>query len=158
IHDGSEGTYVESRYHLQTTHPGDRVEVTGVSAGNFVPMVDHPRVRTLGRGPLPPARPIGPEQLVAGEEDGQWVSVEGVVRTASAGRPVGHIYLSTGGFLRLPVEVPVGEVSSARELIDARVRVRGVRGSRFNSSRQLAEVALVTSGLEMLTVVKPPPS
>jgi Histidine kinase len=157
IHDGSAGTYVESRLHLQTTHVGDRVEVTGVSAGNFVPMVDHPRVRTLGRGALPLARPIGPEQLVAGEEDGQWVSVEGVVRSVVPRRPFAHIYVSTGGFLRFPVEVPLRDMSGALELVDARVRVRGVRGSLFNSSRQLADIALVTSGLEMLTVLEPPP-
>ena len=158
IDDGSAGTYIESRRHLQTTHPGDRVEVTGVSAGDFVPIVDHPRVRTLGHGPLPPPRAIGPEQLVAGEEDGQWVSVEGIVRSVTERRYFAEIYVSTGGFVRFPVEVPLGEVSAARELIDARVRVRGVRGSRFNSGRQLADVALVTSGLEMLTVLKPPPN
>lgn len=158
IDDGSAGTYIESRRHLQTTSPGDRVEITGVSAGDFVPIVDHPRVRTLGHGPLPPPRALGPEQLVAGEEDGQWVSVEGVVRSVTQQRYFAEIYVSTGGFLRFPVEVPLDEVSAARELIDARVRVRGVRGSRFNSGRQLADVALVTSGLEMVTVLKPPPS
>jgi hypothetical protein len=35
IDDGSAGTYIESRRHLQTAKPGDRVEVTGVSAGDF---------------------------------------------------------------------------------------------------------------------------
>ena len=158
VDDGSAGTYIESRRHLQTTRPGDRVEITGVSAGDFVPIVDHPRVRTLGHGPLPPPRAIGPEQLVAGEEDGQWVSVEGIVRSVTPRRYFAEIYVSTGGFVRFPVEVPLDEVSAARELIDARVRVRGVRGSRFNAGRQLANVALVTSGLEMLTVLKPPPS
>jgi signal transduction histidine kinase len=157
IDDGSAGTYVESRRHLQTTHPGDRVEVTGISAGDFVPIVDHPRVRTLGHGPLPLPRAIGPEQLAAGEEDGQWVSVDGIVRSVAERRYFAEIYVSTGGFVRFPVEVPLAEASDARELIDARVRVRGVRGSRFNSGRQLANVALVTSGLEMLTVLKPPP-
>jgi signal transduction histidine kinase len=157
IDDGSAGTYIESRRHFQTTRPGDRVEVTGISAGDFVPIVDHPRVRTLGHGPLPLPRALGPEQLVAGEEDGQWVSVEGIVRSVTERRYFAEIYVSTGGFVRFPVEVPLDEVSAARELIDARVRVRGVRGSRFNSGRQLAEVALVTSGLEMVTVLKPPP-
>jgi signal transduction histidine kinase len=158
IDDGSAGTYIESRRHLQTTRPGDRVEITGVSAGDFVPIVDHPRVRTLGHGPLPPPRAIGPEQLVAGEEDGQWVSVEGVVRSVTPQRYFAEIYVSTGGFVRFPVEVPLEEASAARDLIDARVRVRGVRGSRFNSGRQLADVSLVTSGLEMITVLKAPPT
>ena len=157
IDDGSAGTYIESRRHVQTTRPGDRVEVTGVSAGDFVPIVDHPRVHILGHGPLPLARAIGPEQLVAGEEDGQWVSVEGIVRSVTQRPYFAEIYVSTGGFVRFPVEVPLDEVAAARELIDARVRVRGVRGSRFNSGRQLADVALVTSGLKMLTVLKPPP-
>ena len=115
-------------------------------------------MRVLGHGPLPLPRAIGPEQLVAGEEDGQWISVEGVVRSMTQQRYFAEIYVSTGGFVRFPVEVPLDEVSAARELIDARVRVRGVRGSRFNSGRQLADVALVTSGLEMLTVLKPPPT
>jgi len=158
IDDGSAGTYIESRRHLQTTSPGDRVEITGVSAGDFVPIVDHPRVRILGHGPLPSPSAIGPEQLVAGEEDGQWVSVEGVVRSVTQQRYFAEVYVSTGGFVRFPVEVPLGDASAARDLIDARVRVRGVRGSRFNSGRQLADVALVTSGLEMVTVLKPPPS
>lgn len=159
VHDGWEGVYVESRRHVHAARPGDRVEVTGVSApGSFVPMVDHPRVRTLGRGPLPQPRAMDLEQLVGTEGDGQWVSVEGVVRSVTPSRLVAEVFVSMGGIARFPVQVPLADVPAARELVDARVRVRGVRVARFNSSRQaLAGVVLMSSGLEMVTVLEPPP-
>jgi signal transduction histidine kinase len=160
VHDGSAEVYVESRRHRHNTRPGDRVELTGVSAaGGFVPMVTHPRIRALGHGPLPPAEPFGPEQLVNAEGDGQWVSVVGIVRSVTTRRLVTEIDISAGGFVRFRFEVPLTEAAEALKLIDARVRVRGVRTAQFNASRQqVGGVSITSSGLEMLTVLDPPPA
>jgi signal transduction histidine kinase len=159
VHDGSEAVYVESRRHVHAARVGDRVFVTGKSAaGGFIPMVDHPRVRVLGEGRLPPPRAMGPEQLVAAEGD-EWVSVEGVVRSVTPRRFVAEIDIAAGGFVRFPFEVPLAQATAALPLIDARVRVRGVRRAQFNSSRQQATgFALMSSGLEMLTVLERPPA
>lgn len=70
---------------------GQLVELTGVSGpGDFAPIVERSSVRVIGESHLPSTAPhVSMTSLLAGEEDGQWVEVEGVVhRVVESGRKI----------------------------------------------------------------------
>ena len=76
--DSTAGVYVNILGTPPEAHAGDLVEVRGVSgAGFFAPEVEHPEIRVLGKGSLPPARPSALEDLLGGEQDSQFVEVRG---------------------------------------------------------------------------------
>jgi hypothetical protein len=62
--------------------PGDDVEVEGVAGtGRYAPVVKAFSVRKLGRAPLPIPKEATYKQLSAGDEECQYVSVTGTVRS-----------------------------------------------------------------------------
>jgi len=64
-------------------HAGTLVDLKGASEpGNYAPIVIGSEVQVVGQSPLPanpPRRSLA--QLMTGADDGQWVEVEGVVRS-----------------------------------------------------------------------------
>jgi signal transduction histidine kinase len=158
VHDGTASVYVESWRHAHRIQPGDRVEVTGVSApGDFAPIVNRPRVRVLGRGPLPTARRVRPEDLATGHEDGQWIEIDGVVRSVT---PMGRVLVlqMAAGAFRFPVELPRTDAGDLARFVDAQVRVQGVCRSLLTPKGQLAGIVVNSPSLESLSVVTPAPS
>ena len=90
VQDSTGGVFVENISDHQP-QPGDVVQVSGVShPGAFAPIITKPRWEKIGVAPLPPARDVRIEQLMAGVEDGQRVEVTGVVRDASTGEPIAN--------------------------------------------------------------------
>ena len=171
VHDSSGGVYVEMRG--QPTLPlraGDVLDIQGVSGpGGFAPVVEKPKVRVLRHGELPEPHQTDLDRLLAGQEDTEWVEVEGVVRSvvasdhvtayadqAASGAGNVVITLATGvGRLSIIAMVAGGEDYS--KLIDAKVLVRGVCGPRFNQQRQLIGAHLFTPNIEQIRVLEPGP-
>ena len=117
VQDATAGIYVEAWRHIHPVKAGDRVVVLGRSSpGAFVPIIDFPRVTVVGHGPMPAPRRIGPNELVSGQVDGQWLEVEGVARAVSLRSGIASILMAAGG-VRFPVEVP--------GVTDSRSRRRG---------------------------------
>jgi signal transduction histidine kinase len=158
VHDETGGIYVEAWRHIHRLKAGDRVEVHGTSAqGSFAPVVDHPRIKVLGHGPLPPARRVRPEELVSGQEDSQWIEVEGVVRSVKLDRWGVLIHLSAAGG-RVPIAISrVRDEALPGRLVNAHLRVRGVPRSVLTVWNQLGDVVLGAPNLESLTILKAPP-
>jgi len=106
--------------------PGDRVDVTGVTAekdGRRTMTGAH--VTRLGAGPLPPARAISTSGLATDESRDDWVSFVGVIQEV---RP------TPAGFdLRVAVDEAQVNVAApptapaADRLVDADLQIRGVR-------------------------------
>ena len=75
VQDATAGIFVEN---ISDRHPvpGDLIRVTGVShPGGFAPIITRPRWEKLGTAPLPTAKPVSIEQLMAGLEDSQRVEI-----------------------------------------------------------------------------------
>jgi signal transduction histidine kinase len=159
VQDGTAGIYVEAWRHVHRLQPGDFVELEGVSApGAFVPIVGQPRVRVLGRAPLPAARRVRPAELRAGQQDSQWIEVEGVVRSVTRRRRFTAIQMAQDG-VRFQLDLPPSaDPDLASRLVNARVRVRAVCRSVLTVKGQWADIMLSTPGAEELTVVTPPPA
>ena len=139
---------------------GALVDVTGVSAaGDFAPIVDHGEVRVVGESHLPPEAPLMTlSHLLTGGEDGQWVEMEGVVRSARPSEKDNIVFeLATPegniGVITLPE--PGIEYEG---LVDAKVRIRGNAGPAFNRLGQLTGFHLFMPSIKVLRVEDPAPA
>lgn len=65
-------------------HAGSLAKVSGVTdPGGFAPIISRSTIQVLDRSrPLLPARTVTLPHLLTGSEDGQWVSLKGIVRSA----------------------------------------------------------------------------
>jgi signal transduction histidine kinase len=182
LRDETEGIYVELNYVVgNTRRPGDRLEISGVTgAGDFAPIVRASRVTWVGEGPLPPPRPTTIAELNAGGFDAAWVELEGIVRacipTPPAQLPVSRVG-GSGSALRVTPEfagyetwtitiaqgddrmtVQMRDHAVPGQLIDAKVRLRGVVFNVHNANRQFVRAGVQVAHQGMITVVTPPPA
>lgn len=152
LQDATGGVFVENLGQPQP-RPGDVVTVEGAShPGAFAPIISTPRWTKTGEAPLPEARVVSIENLMAGIEDGMRVETTGVVRTArlEAGRL--RMDVAVGGY-RLEVLAPAnGQTPEA--LVAARVRVRGTAATHYNAAlRHLTSVAVYVPRIEDFSVI-----
>ena len=159
VQDQTGGIWVDvprEDLHLET---GKLVEVEGVSdRGYFANQIERPKVRILGRAPLPP--PLRPpyEQLALGRADSQWVEIEGIVRSAEVDPEFRNLVLAVAlGAGRVVVRVPRYRESAPHELIDSKVLVRGACGGMFNEKQRLVGVIVYSPDLTSVRVTEPGP-
>ena len=142
VQDVTAGIFVEN---IGDQHPvpGDFVKVTGVShPGGFAPIITQPRWEKLGTAPLPAAKPVSIEQLMAGLEDSQRVEISGTVRSVRVDEYALVFHLTSGGY-RFQAIVPRAAVSEPESLVGAKVRLRGTAATSFNAQlRQLITIMM----------------
>lgn len=167
--DSTDGIFVDLRGQPAVPlRAGDIVSVDAVTGpGNVDSVLLHARFRLLGYQRLPPAPLYSFEQILVDQHDAQWMSVEGVVRAvyrpkdtiayaghAASGRS-NLILLLASGPDRLNVITEDGHGIDPGSLIDARVRVSGAGGTRFNQWGQINGVHLYMPNLSYLKVIQP---
>jgi len=142
VQDATAGIFAEDSNHTRPA-PGDDVEVTGTThPGGFAPFISYASWRKLGTAPLPPAKVVNIEQLMAGSEDSQRVEIMGTIRTAQFENPIVMYEIVSGGY-RLTAYAPPLAGVNLETLIGARVRVRGTASTFFSGQlRQLITVEL----------------
>jgi len=142
VQDATAGIFVENISDHQPA-PGDFIKVTGVShPGGFAPIITRPRWENLGTAPLPAAKPVPIERLMAGIEDSQRVEISGTVRTVRVDQYALVFNLMSGGY-RLQAIVPPSAVPEPQLLVGAKVRLRGTAAATFKPQlRQLITVNL----------------
>ena len=158
VHDGATGVFVETKGQVPLTaavHSGSMLEIEGVTgAGEFAPIVDRSTLRVLGEGALPPARQVSLDRLSTGIEDGQWIAIEGTVRSVETRGDMLALSVASGQ-VQAEVILPGHPGESCGRLIDARVQIHGSAGPVFNQRRQLVGVHLHTPGLDQIQVLEP---
>ena len=159
VQDATGGIWVDLRTTQASFHPGQRLDLYGVSGDGFAPYVAKPRWRVLGEGPMPPARRISYAEMSSSRDDSLWVEAEGVVRSVGFDRydqlPVMMVVTVGGEF-----EVYLGDLPGQppAAFVDAKVLIQGVCGAAFNSKNQLISVRLYSPGLRFVKVVEPAPA
>jgi signal transduction histidine kinase len=161
VHDGTAGIWVYLD-DTQSFHPGDLLEIKGnVDSGKFAPVINASSVHKLGTAPLPQPVPANYLQLSSGDLDGQYVTVEGTVRAVGVLEAAPRskrlrikLKLQDG---MLTVTLPEGNLTAARALIDANVRITGTALCSKNDSGQIIAPALATDSTSEITVTKAPP-
>ncbi len=141
---------------LLPIRPGTIVDITGVSGpGDFAAVVDQPKISVIGQSRVPAEAPrVSLTHLLTGAEDGQWVEVEGIVRSV---RPSGknvtlELSMSDGMVSATTVAEPGGDYN---RLVDAKVRMHANEAPFYNRNRQLTGVRLFFPTLAEVTVVEP---
>ena len=159
VHDASGSVFVSVPPRpILSIKAGTLVEITGVTnAGDYAPVVSSNQVRPIGQSSLPanPAK-ASLTQMLTGSLDGQWVEVEGRVRSAHVGP--NNIILSVaadgGMFTAVTVRQPGVDYDS---LVDSLVRIDGNSAPLFNQRRQMVGVHLFFPTLRQVTVIQPAP-
>jgi len=147
IYDGTVALYIAGTAGLgYDFKAGDIVLIDGVTnGGDFAPVVIASQVTVTGHGELPAPRERIYSELTTGAEDGQWVKVTGIVRSAIVEQADGDTRLTLELALddkRLTVRVPsVGKLDCAA-LIDKEATVTGICFPVFNTRRQLLGIRL----------------
>jgi len=137
---------------------GSLVDVRGVSdPGGFAPVVDKAEIKVIGHSPLPANPPhVSRTQLFAGQFEGQWVEVEGIVHAASDSGHIVTLELAmTDGILFATSVREEGATYSS--LVDAKVRIRGHEAPLYNNSGQMVGARVVFPNLSTLQVIEPAP-
>ena len=156
LQDTTAGIFLYSPSPLPELKPGQQVEVTGTSgAGLYSPTMMASNVVVLGEGPMPTAKRIAIERLASGAEDSQWVEIEGIVR--HEGEDWGHWVLDVvaNGY-RFQARIIEYSTNQPIHLIDARLLLRGVAASQYNSKKQLIGFQVLVPRLENLRVLNTP--
>lgn len=151
IQDATAGIYVDCDAPVAVER-GQQVEITGVSgAGDFAPVVVHPRIRVLGPGKLPKPIQLSFDQLLAGRGDSQWLAGDGVIKSAVLGKRRLELYVASGGGQVRLIVLKYPKLDLQR-LIEARVRFRGAAGATFNNKRQLTGLLVFIQSFDDIAV------
>jgi len=159
VHDASGGVFVSVPVRpILSIKPGTLVDITGVSnAGDYAPIVSGIQVRAIGQSRLP-ENPLKASltQLLTGAFDGQWVQVEGRVRSAHLGlkNVVLGIAANDGSLTAVSVRQAGVNYDS---LVDSLVRIDGNAAPLFNQRRQMVGVHLFFPTLRQVTVMQQAP-
>jgi PAS domain-containing protein len=137
---------------------GTVVDLKGVSdPGNYAPIVVASEVSVAGQTSLPadpPRRNL--TELLAGADDGNWVEVEGVVRSVSKSEHSATLTLAlTDGVIRCITPLVAG--TDYARLVDSRIVVRGNAAPIWTSNRQMIGARLLFSSLDQVRIAEPPP-
>ena len=157
LQDATGGIWARHPRGITKLEAGQRIEMEGHTLPGFAPSIDRPRWKILGTAPLPTPRKVSFEQLVSTAEDGRWQEVEGVVRSARLDKARRLLRMSasiSGG--RVTIVVPAQE-GVPEGLVDAKVRVRGVCGTRFNQRKQMIGVNILVPNLRFMHILEPAP-
>ena len=160
LHDSTGGLWVDLAQGAPSLKPGDVIELDGITEQpDFAPQIGRPSWRVLGKAPLPPAPRVTFGQMASTHEDGQWVEVEGIVRTAAVDPESHNLFLDLGaeGGL-ITVQTPDARPSLAQKLVDSEVLIRGNCGAIRNALNQQIGVMLYVPNLEQIRTLAPAPS
>ncbi len=167
--DPTDGIYITAVPSLfEGLASGERVVVEGVThPGGFAPAVRAQSIRAAGRGPLPAPTRVSLPQVAHGGFDARWVELEGIVRhcsvepapatsrwDSSLSPTISFVTLAESGVrLRLRIDTAL----TPSELIDARIRVRGICFNVHNANRQFVRASLFVPSPSDFDVLSPPP-
>ena len=156
VQEGDHGIFVMPAHEVPV-RAGDRVEVEGITAGSFRPIVDQARIVFLHHGGLPPAAPAGFDELMRIKRDSQLVSLRGVIRSAdveiSQTVRSTRLQMSTDGGI---VHLRMNSIDPAplKDLLDAEVEVTGVAGGFFDGKMHATGVLLHVASLDGIRIVR----
>jgi hypothetical protein len=163
VQDQTGGIYTKYSGAHPELQPGVLVTVVGITgAGDFAPVIRAPKFQIRGTASLPEPVPVTTDSAASGLLDSQYASVEGVVHPMKFGEQPSHLVLTFqlfAAFGQIHVFTSPGfpDLRQSGKLEDARVRIRGVFGTVFNSHRQLVGYQLLVASPSQIEVLDPPP-
>src|ERR1019366_10768029 len=138
----------------------EKVTVVGLTnAGDFAPVIVAPKFLIEGVGALPSPLPVTAIEAAGGMRDSQFVQVQGVIHPVKIGEEAAHLFTfelySSFGQIHVYISSLPSYIQRLRRLEDARVSIRGVFGTVFNSRRQLVGYQLLVTSPDDIQVIEP---
>ncbi|HTR42173.1 MAG TPA: PAS domain-containing sensor histidine kinase [Pseudomonadales bacterium] len=138
---------------------GQLIEIQGeADPGEFAPVVMARKINILGAGTFPSATPVTFQQIASGQEDSQFVEIQGTVRSVQydAQSRFFFVDIAIGGgrLTAIARKLPVAE---SGDLVDSTITVRGVCVTQFNHQRQLFNIQLLVPRPTDLVIEKAAP-
>jgi diguanylate cyclase (GGDEF)-like protein/PAS domain S-box-containing protein len=158
LQDATGGIWVDLRNSAaKPPLPGQMIDLLGVVSFGFSQYIANPHWIVVGSSAPPKPQPITFDDAETGSFDGEWVQMDGVVRSfvqqAEGSVLVIDVATPTGAF---KVRVPDYHGRFPMDLVDARVRFHGVCGAAFNSRNQLVSFHIFMPSLKNLQVLEAP--
>lgn len=137
---------------------GTMGDITGVTGpGDFAPVILAGVVRTLGQSSVPAnPRRATLTQIFGGSLDGQWVEIQGRVRSVHFKDETVALQIATDGGSFDAITVRQDGVNY-ESFIDSLVRVRGNAAAVFNTRRQMVGARVFFATLGQIGVVQAAP-
>jgi diguanylate cyclase (GGDEF)-like protein/PAS domain S-box-containing protein len=159
VQDSTGGIWVDLRgSKLTPPRQGQRLDLRGTAQLGFSPYIAQPTWRFEGTSPPPSPISLTYQQIITGAWDARWLQIDGVVRSfvqqLEGSVLVMDVATPTGSF---KVRVPDYHGSFPMNLVDARVRFRGVCGAAFNRRNQLTAINLLVPSLADIRILEPAP-
>ncbi len=141
---------------------GDFLEIRGtVAPGGYSPEINAISAHKMVHTAMPRPKQVTVRQLESGDEDSQYVSLVGTVRSV---RSPSRLSDKQGVWLRIAtadgmVDATLSseDTETARRLLDAQVHINAVAMCAKNMSRQITGVVLAIGDIHNLTVLQPAP-
>lgn len=159
VHDGTDGICVgvsEDKRPTSPFLPGMWLKVEGhAGPGEFLPVVLPSSIQMQGRRDLPAFHQMSAEQLFMPAMDARPVEVAAVVKGTWFGEDSLVVELEVEGRLLRAILPQAGPLKRLPwQLVEQRVRVRGVAGTHFNDQRQMSGRLLFVQNLESFTLIE----
>jgi hypothetical protein len=158
VQDRSGGNWVDIGADSPILRAGQLIELKGTTTQtDFAPDIKNPRIRILGTAPMPV--PVRAEfgHLASTQLDSRWVEIDGIVRSVDIHQGNLRLGISMNGG-RVIGYVPDYQGSPPADLVDSKVRIRGVCGAIFNTKDQIRGIMLLIPELNDIRVIKEAPS
>ncbi len=138
---------------------GDRVGLQGfTNTGDVVPIVTSVTAHLIGSGKLPEPLRLGLKELYSTYYDCAWVELDGVVRGVddAPSHAILHVLNPNGKF---DVSIPDPNAGAPfHNLINARVRFRGVSSTQLNKLDQVLGLKLHVPDKDCIQILSPAPA
>jgi len=163
IQDALGGIYLQPPAGAPEVHPGQRLEVDGVTTfwDTAAPSISARTIRVLGTEPLPEPKPVSITELAAADED-RYVEISGVIRSAREDRTLTPsrllIDLADLSGKQLELWVLHYDSAKAKNWIDAEVKARGVIVHFHNHRAQPVAMRMLVNSLDDITITRPAPA
>jgi diguanylate cyclase (GGDEF)-like protein len=160
LQDSTGGIYIKYLGARSEIHVGDKVTVVGLTnAGDFAPVIVAPRFLNERAASLPSPLPVTAIEAASGTRDAQFVEIQGVIHPIKIGEEAPHLFTfelySSFGQIHVYFPFLPSYVERLQQLVDARVSIRGVLGTVFNSRRQLVGYQLLVTSPDDIQVIEP---
>ena len=155
VQDDTAGLLVVFTNRIVTPLPGQEVEVVGVAgAGQFTNECVQAQLRVLGPAAMPVARRVPAERLVAGEECGRWVELEGRVRDVAVQPGELTVLISSDRWQFHALVALTNALPLPRDWLDAKIRLRGVCWTETDRENKPSAFRIYCAGTNQITFLE----
>lgn len=156
VHDGTAGVYVYTGVDLTPFATGTRIKIHGTGQlGLYAPIIAATKLTAAGQGQMPEPIPATVGRILSGALDSQWIEYTGVVHTDQPDW-LDRLLQVYDGTRFLNVRVQGGDKINPPNLVDARIRVRGVAARIQDQDGFTRGFSIYVPGETNLEILEPP--